>query len=215
MDDHELNDTSVSSSIPWASQHDVVELVQVQKNSQEWNNVQNQVKTTLPTAKMTNLHRIQNKWLWESYNQSKRRLGLKNRNRLNEKMLFHGTSKNSPNKIYSSEKGFDFRFANRGLWGEGSYFAVNASYSDAYAYIHGQTKQMLLALVLTGESVSCASDKSLKQPPMKPTTNQGENMFTDERYDSVKGEAGGSVIYIIYEHDKAYPLYLIEYNVCV
>ena len=52
-------------------------------------------------------------------------------------------------QIYMSEKGFDFRFAKRGLWGEGTYFAVSAQYSDAYAYeLSGGRRQFFLALVL-------------------------------------------------------------------
>ena len=37
-------------------------------------------------------------------------------------------------------------------------------------------------------------------------------MFADERYDSVHGKSRGSDIYVVYDHDKAYPAYLITYS---
>ena len=141
--------------------------------------------------------------------QSRHKLREKNNNVINEKLLFHGTRGVPPEQIYKSEKGFDFRFANKGLWGEGTYFAVNASYSNGYAYQDGQTKQVFLALVQTGESCNCQQDQSLKQPPPKP---RGNDVFEGERYDSVTGTTNGSQIYVIYDHDKAYPAYIITYK---
>ena len=194
--------------VPWASQQDMVELKRVLPGSAEWTDIQRQLQATLQTGSISSIERIQNKWLWESYVQSRHRLSKKNKNVINERLLFHGTSETPPEKIYKSEKGFDFRFANKGLWGEGSYFAVNASYSDTYAYKVGETKQMFLALVLTGASYHGEQDRSLKQPPKKPDSK----MFTDERFDSVSGTTSGSEIYVIYDHDKAYPAYIITYT---
>ena len=208
----ELNTVSVSSSIPWTKQHELIELIEVRDGSTEWSDVMKRIQATLQGARIVSLHRIQNKWLWDAYMQSKKRLSIKNGNRINEKLLFHGTRQTPPEKIYRSEKGFDFRFARQGLWGEGTYFAVNASYSHDYSYTVNQRSQMFLALVLTGESHSCNQDTSLKQPPKKGGGNQDDNMFADERYDSVRGQTQGSEIFVIYEHDKAYPAYLITYH---
>ena len=67
---------------------------------------------------------------------------------------FHGTRGNDPKLIYEGENGFDMRYSNQGMWGQANYFAVNASYSDNYAY---QTpdgyKEMFLVKVLTGDSL--------------------------------------------------------------
>lgn len=211
----ELNTVSVSSSIPWTKQHKLIELIEVREDTTEWSDVVNRIQATLQGARIVSIHRIQNKWLWDAYMQSKKRLSIKNRNRVNEKLLFHGTTQTPPEKIYRSEKGFDFRFARQGLWGEGTYFAVNASYSHNYSYTVNQSsprRQMFLALVLTGDSHNCNQDRSLKQPPKKGGNNQDETMFADERYDSVRGHTQGSEIFVIYEHDKAYPAYLITYH---
>ena len=204
----QLEVVNILSSIPWDSQQDIVELESVADDSTEWANVKSLLQATLQPSTITSIERIQNKWLWQSYKQSRHRLSGKNKKVINEKLLFHGTRGVPPEKIYKSEKGFDFRFSKKGLWGEGAYFAVNASYSNGFAYQVGQTRQVFLALVLTGESCNCQPNKSLRQPPKKP---HGE-MFTDERYDSVTGTSRGSQIYVIYDHDKAYPAYIITYE---
>ncbi|KAL5477879.1 hypothetical protein EMCRGX_G024733 [Ephydatia muelleri] len=135
----------------------------------------------------------------------------KNSGEVNEKQLFHGTSNTPPEKVYCSEQGFDFRFAATGMWGTGAYFAVNASYSDSYAYsVTSAQKQMLLAVVLTGDAIESQPDKKLTKPPLKKAVMG--STFKDERYDSVTGTTKGSKIYVVYDHDKAYPCYLITYK---
>jgi hypothetical protein len=47
-------------------------------------------------------------------------------------------------------------------------------------------------------------DRSLRTPPMNPATKQP--------YDSVKGNTGGSDVFMVYSNKKAYPSYLITYR---
>lgn len=70
------------------------------------------------------------------------------------KHLFHGTRDTNPEHIYQSQDGLDHRFSADGLMGYGVYFADNAHYSNTYAHNTGYAKQMLLSLVLIGESTS-------------------------------------------------------------
>ena len=135
-----------------------------------------------------------------------------NRGHVNEKHLFHGTRKTEPEKVFRSEKGVDFRFSREGLWGTGSYFAANASYSDAYAYSTPggiNEKQMFICQVLTGDCYDAGTrnDQSLRQPPLKSTQGHEE-----KRYDSVKGFTNGSYVYVVYDHEKVYPAYLVTYS---
>ena len=96
------------------------------------------------------------------------------------------------------------RLGKAAMWGNGNYFAVNASYSDDYAHhLPDGTCQMFLAKVLTGRSIKLQPDSTLRRPPPL----QG-----DLRYDTVNGETNGSRVYIAYSNDKAYPFYLISYN---
>ena len=95
------------------------------------------------------------------------------------------------------------------MWGKGNYLAVNASYSDSYAY-RSKTglKKMLVAWVLTGVSYHCASQRYTK-PPLRGTQGRGG---IQRRYDSVSGVTGGSKVFITYENNRAYPAYLITYR---
>ena len=197
----------------WEPQSGNLSLNPVKRNSDEWNKEVQSFHKTLSRASVTKLERIQNKWLWDHYSFEKKQMSKKNRGCVNEKHLFHGTRTTPPEKVFKSEKGVDFRFSKAaGLWGEGSYFAVNASYSDNYAHplASSTTKQMLICKVLTGEcyNAETKTDRSLRQPPTKPSSGS----FEEERYDSVKGHTNGSYVYIVYDHGKVYPAYLVTYR---
>ena len=211
--------TVSTSEVPqsWSPQNsdNQCELFQLHRGSNKWSHVQSLVHATIPNAEIQSLERVQNRWLWEKYSFARQRLLKKNHGIINEKELFHGTKNNPPETILKSEHGFDFRFASRGMWGEGAYFAVNASYSgNSYGYCRDKKTQIILAMVLTGDTCCCKSDSTLKQPPQKPHSSNSKSVesFKDERYDSVSGHTGGSDIYIIYDHEKAYPAYLITYT---
>ena len=202
----------------WEAQTEKVVLKPVNLGSTEWNGILSRIHKTLPSVQVVRVERIQNKWLWERYCFSKQRMSEKYGGITNEKELFHGSSSTPPEKIFRSEQGFDFRFCSRGMWGTGTYFAVNASYSDKYAYTIATGKQLILAKVLTGETSRCSPDSSLKKPPVKssvasrPRSSGRTNTFEDELYDSVSGQTNGSDIFVIYDHEKAYPAYLITYK---
>jgi hypothetical protein len=44
--------------------------------------------------------------------------------------VFHGTK--AIKQIWDSEDGFDMRFSDNGMWGQGIYFAVNANSANEY-----------------------------------------------------------------------------------
>ena len=190
----------------WEPQEKDIALCPVAERSSEWIHIEQLMKKSLKSVKIVTIERIQNRSLWKKY--AFFREHLAKRTDINEMELFHGTSSNPPSKIYESDKGFDFRFGSeKSLWGQGSYFAVKASYSDrgyAYRLSNGQ-KQLILAKVVTGESVEMKNCEKLKAPPLKP----GEEV---NRYDTVRAKTGGSEIYVIYDHEKAYPAYLISYQ---
>jgi len=215
--------------VEWEPQSDPIELKTVAEGSPEWNKILLRVRETMPSANLTSIKRIQNEFLWEKYCQHKERMNRKGSERVNEIELFHGSSSTSPEEIYKSEEGFDMRFSHQGMWGQGNYFAESAQYSNSYAYkssiisegnYHHQqfygtssmyntlniTRQIFLAKVLTGDSYSSPSDKTLRMPPYKPSLSSEKI-----RYDTVNGMTHGSRVYITYSNDKAYPLYLISF----
>ena len=197
----------------WQAQTKTTELFVLQQGSSEWSRVSSKFTSTMPSQRIIQISRIQNKWLWEKYIGHKKRLDRKNSGNVNEMELFHGTRSNDPKNIYEGEEGFDMRFSAQGMWGMANYFAVNANYSHGYSYVSTSGRHMFLVKVLTGDSYECQSNSSLRMPPEKaPGTNTGEIQFVKLRYDTVSGYTGGSRVYMTYDNDKAYPAYLITYQ---
>ena len=196
----------------WQPQTANLELFPLAPNSMEWNKVEACFRATLSSQHIHQITRIQNKWLWERYAQHKQRLAYKNNGAVNEE-LFHGTRHNDPKLIYEGEDGFDMQFSAQGMWGLANYFAVNASYSNAYAYqASNGHREIFLVKVLTGDSCPCAANSSLRLPPEKLGGASGSLQFSRTRYDTVTGTTGGSRVYMTYDNDKAYPAYLIQYR---
>ena len=189
-----------------------VETVSVPVRGEEWNELEILLHQSLPSVKLLEVLRIQNLTLWRRYCFFKSLMSKKNHGQVNEKLLFHGTRTTNPKSIISSEKGFDFRYgSDECLWGKGTYFAVNANYCDSrFAFQTGMgTKQVFVARVLTGRSINILRpNRTLKEPPKIP------NSDTDT-YDTVNGVVENPVharVYVIYDHDKAYPAYLLTYQ---
>ena len=195
----------------WQSQTQNLEIFPVHSGSAEWHKVVGNFNSTLPNT-VIKVIRIQNKWLWERYAQHKQRLAYKNDGNVNERELFHGTRGNDPRLIYEGEDGFDMRYSSPGMWGLANYFAVNASYSNDYAYTRSDgSREMFMVKVLTGDSYQCSSNSKLRMPPEKQGMGGG-GQLARVRYDTVTGTTRGSQVFMTYDNDKAYPAYLIQYT---
>jgi hypothetical protein len=200
----------------WEHQDSNCVLKEVKEGTGEWTQVKQHMMTEpgFP-AMIIRIERIQNRWLCDAYQQSRKRMADKNNGQVNEKVLFHGTSSTPPIKIYNSEQGFDNRLASPTLlWGAGSYFAAKAKYSNHYAFttLEGH-KQILLVKVLTG--ITCTyrnADRTLKVPPIIPNPSSRGLVFDNQRFDSVSGYTNDSEVYVIYEPGRMYPEYLITYQ---
>lgn len=179
---------------------------------EEWDELEALMRQSLPSVKLLEITRVQNLMLWRRYCFFKSLMSQKNNGQVNEKLLFHGTRATNPKTIISSEKGFDFRYGSEDcLWGKGTYFAVNASYCDCrFAFLTSEgKKQLFVARVLTGRSIKMPKpNRTLKEPPRMCDSGT-------DAYDSVNGVVQQPVhaqIYVIYDHDKAYPAYLLTYT---
>lgn len=209
----QINQYSVCRPREWEPQNGVVELKSVERSSETWTAISDRFQQNL-AAEIVQIERIQNEWLWERYVFAKQRMIAKNRGEVNEMELLHGTSSTSPAEVYKSEFGFDFRYCrSKRLFGTGCYFAESASYSDAYAHkTFDQLRQVLVAKVLTGSSWTTSTiDHALMLPPPKPPSSSTLN-FISEHYDTVRSYVKNSFIYVVYDHEKAYPAYLVSYR---
>ena len=195
-------------------QQSAVETVPVVVGGEEWNELQCLLKKSLPSVKLLQVIRVQNLTIWRRYSFFKSLMSKRGHGQVNEKLLFHGTRDTDPQTIISSEKGFDFRYGtDECLWGKGTYFAVDASYCDSRFAYHssGGKRQIFVARVLTGRSITlpqCKANRALKEPPRISNSAQ-------DTYDSVNGMVCRPVstqVYVVYDHDKAYPAYLLTYR---
>ena len=195
----------------WEPQKSDFELIDVHHRSSEWNSIEGRMKRSIQNVTIVQVQRIQNRQLWDKYALEMKHMSERNHGSVNERQLFHGTRKTDPKIIVKAVRGIDFRYSRRDyqlLWGTGAYFAVNASYSDKYCHIDSNSgmKQLLLVKVLTGNSRSYGerNDPNLTKPP---PLSRGSHVL----YDTVNGYTKGSYVYVVYDHDRAYPAYLITY----
>ena len=190
-------------------QAEMTTLFPLEHSTPEWNNIVQRVNATMPTARIVQIKRIQNTWLWERYVKHRKMLHIKNGGSVNEKNLFCGTHGVNPMMICNSEEGFDMQYSISGMWGQAHYFSESAAYSHCYSHSTSDGYSIMLTHVLTGESCYCQSDRYLRIPPMKEASD-GQDQHA-MMYDTVTGTVGSFPTYIIYDSHKAYPVYVITY----
>ncbi|XP_053114680.1 protein mono-ADP-ribosyltransferase PARP12-like [Hemicordylus capensis] len=179
-------------------------LITLPSSSNEYRKVQVNFQRTMPKATILAIKRIQNLALWQVYqwqkDQMKKVNGGKN---VDERPLFHGTSKNHVDAI--CQQNFDWRICgvHGTAYGKGSYFARDASYSNNYCKSDSTCKTMFLARVLVGEFTTGFSD--YLRPPPKDSQN---TTF----YDSCVNALQNPSIFVIFEKHQIYPEYVIEYR---
>ncbi|XP_056389292.1 protein mono-ADP-ribosyltransferase PARP14-like [Hyla sarda] len=172
--------------------------------SSEYSQVQQQFAQTCGN-RILKIQRIQNKDLWLNYQIKKQTIDTRNGTTNNEKQLFHGTDLNSVKHI--NHNGFNRGYAGRhaAMYGNGTYFAVNANYSArGYSRPDAQgQKHLYLARVLTG--VFCGGQSGMVAPPAKNPSN------STDLYDSVTDNPGNPSMFIIFNDIQAYPEYHITF----
>ncbi|XP_065713918.2 protein mono-ADP-ribosyltransferase PARP12-like [Patagioenas fasciata] len=176
-------------------------LIELDPSSEEYNKVKVDFRRTMPKTVITRIRRVQNPSLWELYQWQKEQMQKSNGGKAaDERFLFHGTSEKYVDAI--CQQNFDWRICglHGTVYGKGSYFARDASYSDNYCEEDSYTKTMFLARVLVGEFTLGSS--SYVRPPLKDNQNF---------YDSCVNSCSNPSIFVIFEKQQIYPEYLIEY----
>ncbi|KAM4748713.1 protein mono-ADP-ribosyltransferase PARP12-like [Rhinophrynus dorsalis] len=179
-------------------------LVSLDKASDEYNKVKDLFHNTLRTVSIHSIERIQNPSLWEVYQWQKEQMKKKNGGKdVDERQLFHGTSDKLTDAI--CQQNLDWRICglHGSMYGKGSYFARDASYSHTYStQSFSQVRAMFLARVLVGDFT--AGNSSYLRPPAKQLSSSG-------LYDSCVDVVLNPSIFIIFEKHQIYPEYLIKY----
>ncbi|NWR77637.1 PAR14 polymerase, partial [Centropus unirufus] len=184
-----------------------LKLVELKPETKEYRNVQGKFLKTCNSFKIEKIERVQNPYFWKAYQIKKREMDKKNGNRNNERLLFHGTSKESLTLI--NNQGFNRSYAgmHAANFGNGTYFAVNASYSASDTYskpdVDGK-KYMYLARVLVGEY-----SRGIKGS-ITPAAKNASNSI--DLFDSSTDNVNQPTMFIIFNDIQAYPEYLITFT---
>uniref|UniRef100_A0A8C0UHN7 Poly [ADP-ribose] polymerase n=2 Tax=Cyanistes caeruleus TaxID=156563 RepID=A0A8C0UHN7_CYACU len=184
-----------------------LKIVELKPDSTEYKDVQERFLQTCQLFKIEKIERVQNLYLWKNYQIKKCEMDKKNGGRNNERLLFHGTSQES--LIFINNHGFNRSFAgmHAANFGNGTYFAVNASYSanDLYSRpdVNGR-KYMYLARVLVGEY--SLGKKGSITPAQKNMSN------SVDLFDSSTDNMRQPSMFIIFNDIQAYPEYLITFT---
>uniref|UniRef100_C3Y3J3 Poly [ADP-ribose] polymerase n=1 Tax=Branchiostoma floridae TaxID=7739 RepID=C3Y3J3_BRAFL len=178
-------------------------LVTLVPNSAEYNTVASKLLPTM--LNIQKMERVQNPTLWKQYCVQKEKICQKNPSRQNEQELWHGSPAESCVKI--SHHGFNRSYAgmNATMFGKGTYFARDASYS-ARGYARPDAnglKRLFLAKVLTGEYIK--GNSSMIVPPTRPGGNPLDT------YDSTVDNVNNPCIFCVYHDAQAYPEYLLTF----
>ncbi|XP_032439354.1 protein mono-ADP-ribosyltransferase PARP14-like isoform X3 [Xiphophorus hellerii] len=187
---------------------EVMKRVVLESSSPEYKKVKEGFKRTA-TQTVMKIERVQNIHLRRAYEAQKKKIFEKNKQDggANEKFLYHGTTEDNCDSIMKT--GFNRRFCgqNATSYGEGTYFAVKASYSSHPTYSRPATdgsQLMFVARVLTG--VYTLGQRDMKVPP--PLDDQEPHI----RYDSVVDKMDRPSMFIVFHDDQAYLDYLITFK---
>ncbi|NXX19116.1 PAR12 polymerase, partial [Podargus strigoides] len=176
-------------------------LIELDNSSEEYKKIKEDFQRTMPKTIIKRICRVQNPSLWELYQWYKEQMWKTNGGKtVDERFLFHGTRKKYIDAI--CHQNFDWKICglHGTVYGKGSYFARDASYSHSYCVEDSYAKTMFLARVLVGEFT--LGDSSYVRPPLKDNQNF---------YDSCVNSSSNPSIFVIFEKQQVYPEYLIEY----
>ncbi|XP_043073694.1 protein mono-ADP-ribosyltransferase PARP10 [Puntigrus tetrazona] len=193
-------DYSLLSSMP--------EVCPVDVDSDEFQNVVKDFYDTLQDnhnkIRIIKVDKLMNRLLHDQYRLKKVSIEQSSSEPQVERTLYHGTSETSVKEICIQGFNRSFCGKNATVYGQGVYFAVNASLSvsDTYSPPNADGhKFIFVARVLTGDFTVGKYD--YKTAPLKDTSG------IPVRYHSVTDQMGSPTLFVIFNDTQAYPEYLI------
>ncbi|XP_073241982.1 uncharacterized protein [Porites lutea] len=186
--------------------------VSLSRLSEEFKEVEKLFKKSIKrSVVIVGIERVQNPFMWEKYQRKKEnmaaaRIGSTKGRFVNERQLFHGTNPEIVEAICKQNYDWRLHGKNATVYGEGSYFALNSSYSDSYAKEDTKGSEfMFVAKVLVGSYTKGQS--SYRRPPSKEPSNPASDL-----YDSCVDDRSSPTIFVVFDTDQFYPEYVIEYT---
>ncbi|XP_077975600.1 uncharacterized protein LOC144431389 isoform X2 [Styela clava] len=181
--------------------------VQLDSSCEEFCKIKERFGESLSNFNINSISRIQNKHLYNRYQQEKRRVAKLYPGQNIEMELFHGTTADISDKIATD--GFDRGHcgtANAVAFGNGVYFAKNASYSNNIKYAapgKNNERTIIVANVITGKY----------QKGILGMKSADRISSSAEMYNCVVNDTTNPTIFVIFVDAGAYPSYLIKYTV--
>eukprot|EP01083_Nonionella_stella_P112655 331704_1 len=175
-------------------------LVSLDLNTYPANKVVANFKKTVTNRRVVKVESVENRMLYESYWSAKRKLTrLVGERKINERFVFHGTNNLEAMKRIQTE-GFRKEFTTRAAYGEGTYFARDASYSVQYT---GGINRMFQCNVVMGQSFRGKAEHRLRSWPRRKN---------ELIYDSLVDNQKNPSIFVIHENDRAYPMFIVHFR---
>ncbi|KAG9472240.1 hypothetical protein GDO78_020587 [Eleutherodactylus coqui] len=179
--------------------------VLVSATSSEFSEIVGSFTKTVSGHVVKRMWRLQNPSLWQVFQWQKEQMKKANQGRdVKEVQLFHGTEKLHVDAICNQN--FDWRICGTHgtVYGQGSYFARDASYSHDYCTpTPSGARMMFVARVLVGDFV--VGNYKMKRPPQRPGSST-------QYYDSCVDDVSSPSIFVVFEKHQIYPEYLLEYE---
>ncbi|XP_013401660.1 poly [ADP-ribose] polymerase 14 isoform X2 [Lingula anatina] len=184
--------------------------VDLNPSDQEYTSVDQLLRQTIggTLKQIIKVQRIQNPSMFQKYSVQKAHMeATAKAGTIVERVLWHGTSEDTLPSI--NKYGFNRSYCgkNATVFGNGVYFAVNASYSAQNTYARPNAngyKHLYLCRVLTGEYVQGKS--GLIVPPQKDPNDK------HSLYDSVVDNPSAPTMFVIFSDTQAYPEFLVIFQ---
>ncbi|CAL8405328.1 unnamed protein product [Arctogadus glacialis] len=178
--------------------------VLLQDSTEEYKEVETLFRQTMTAFDIVKIERIQNKCLWDQFQLQREQMKMKNGGRnVAERKLFHGTDPKFINAICCSN--FDWRICGTHgtVYGNGSYFARDASYSHNFTRNASTVRSMFVSRVLVGHHTLGAA--GYVRPPSK---DGGDTLF----YDSCANDIHSPSNFVVFDRPQIYPEFLLTYE---
>ncbi|KAJ8381819.1 hypothetical protein SKAU_G00025970 [Synaphobranchus kaupii] len=186
-------------------------LVEVPPSAKAYQSIHCLFYSTMSETKLeiVSIQQVQNMFQWDKYRRQKEHMQSQStaQNGSLERHLFHGTTEDSIKEICLNN--FDPRVSGKNgvVYGRGSYFARDASYSDTYAHTSDEEncQHMFLAKVLVG-NMTIGRTRFCRPPRLNPRKSGYE------LYDTCVDRKRNPSIFVVFDSCQCYPYYLIKYK---
>ncbi|CAL8240349.1 unnamed protein product [Gadus morhua 'NCC'] len=170
--------------------------VLLQESSEEYKEVETLFRQTMTAFDIVKIERIQNKSLWDHFQLQREQMKTRDGGHsVAERKLFHGTDSKFIEPICCLN--FDWRICGTHgtVFGKGSYFARDASYSHNYTSNASTVRSMFVSRVLVGHHTWGSPDY------VRPPSKDGRDTLF---YDSCVNDIHSPSIFVIFDRPQIY-----------